>query len=123
MNNNGNAAYTKSNEITSVSLNRFRKTEYNKLLSDKNRQKDAQTLMDYLCGKFNIPKVRVIVTNTPQPHSTGLNGNLTKKTLGTYKPYSHIITIYNTTAVKKQEISIKVFTETLLHEFIHHYDY
>ena len=33
------------------------------------------------------------------------------------------ITIYNKTAVKGDVISIKAFYDTLLHEFIHHYDY
>ena len=117
-----NADYEKSNKLVSVALNRFSKKEYESLLSDSNRQKDAQTLISYLCGKFKIPNARVIVTNRPQPHSTGYNGNLTRKTFGTYEVFSKTITIYNVTAIKKQTISIKVFAETLLHEFMHHYD-
>lgn len=120
--NTNNKDYEKSNKIESVSLSRFSKGEYQKLLEDGNRQRLAQSLVDYLCGKFHIPTAKVIVTNTPQPHATGYNGNLVKKTLGTYKPLFYEITIYNVTAVRKQEISIKVFAETLLHEFMHHYD-
>lgn len=118
-----NKDYEKSNKLESVALNRFSKVEYQTLLTDcGNRQKNAQSLINYLCGKFHIPNAMVIVTNKPQPHATGYNGNLKKKTLGTYEVYSKTITIYNTTAIKKQTISIKVFAETLLHEFMHHYD-
>ena len=116
-------AYNTSNEIKEVALSRFRNTEYNKLLSDVNRQKDAQDLINYLCSKFRIPLIPVIVSNKPQPHSTDYNGKLRKKTLGTYTyGINTKITIYNVTAIKKQEVSIKTFAETLLHEFIHHYD-
>ena len=37
-----NKDYEKSNKIEIVALNRFSKTEYQKLLSDGNRLKDAQ---------------------------------------------------------------------------------
>lgn len=116
-------AYRTSNEITEVALSRFRNTEYNKLLSDVNRQKDAQDLINYLCGKFHIPSIPVIVSNKQQPHTTDYKGKLRKKTLGTYTYGMNTkITIYNATAIKNQEVSIKTFAETLLHEFIHHYD-
>ncbi len=115
--------YDKSNKIKAVSLNRFSKTDYkNLLLDDGDRQKLAQALVDYLCVKFRIPRALVIVTNKPQPHTTGYSGRLKSKTFGFYKPILREITIYNTTAVRKQTVSIKVFADTLLHEFMHHYD-
>lgn len=122
MKNTNDKDYEKSNKIESVALNRFSKTEYQKLLQDGNRQKLAQSLVNYLCGKFHIPSVSVFVTNTPQPHSTGYSGKLKSKTFGFYRPILNTITIYNTTAIRKQTISIKVFADTLLHEFMHHYD-
>ncbi|MBQ2441480.1 MAG: hypothetical protein II502_04730, partial [Paludibacteraceae bacterium] len=79
-------------------------------------------LINYLCGKFHIPTASVTVLNKPQPHATGYNGKLKAKTFGVYKTGLMTITIYNQTAIKKQTISIKVFAETLLHEFMHHYD-
>ena len=117
-----NAAYEKSNKVTEVALSKFRKTEYQKLLKDGNRQKDAQALMDYLCEKFHLPRVIVSVVSRPQPHSTNMNGNLKSKTFGYYKPTAMTITIFNKTAIRKEEVSIKQFAETLLHEFMHHYD-
>jgi hypothetical protein len=114
--------YEKSNKIEAVCLNCFSKKEYAALLADGNRQRLAQALINYLCEKFHIPMASVFVTNTPQPHSTGYSGKLKSKTFGTYATGLRKITIYNTTAIKKQTISIKVFADTLLHEFMHHYD-
>lgn len=117
-----NKTYEKSNSITEVSLNKFRSTEYDRLLEDGNRQKDAQALADYLCKKFHLPRVRVFVSNRKQEHSVDGNGRLKSRTYGYYRPSVHSITIYNLTAVKGQVISIKQFANTLLHEFMHHYD-
>ena len=118
-------AYEKSNRITEVKLSRFSKKEYQSLLnaseSIKDRQKAAQTLCDYLCSKFNMPKSTVKVVNRSQPHRTGYSGRLQSKTLGTYTVQTQVITLYNLTAIKKQVVSIKVMAVTLLHEFIHHY--
>jgi hypothetical protein len=121
--------YEKSNEIVVVRLNKFDKKYYTELLNCgediKQRQRVAQKLIDYLCDKFKIKNVQVIVIDKVQPHNIGYSGKMTKKTLGLYthigkKPMS--IKIWNKTAIKQQTISIKVFAETLLHEFMHHYD-
>ena len=118
-------SYAKSNKIETVDYCRFSKVEYKRLLQcDErllNRQLLAQSLCDYLCGKYGIPFVNVIVTDKPQPHAT--NGSrLVRKTFGHYKPLHHVITMYNKTAVRKQVVSINTFVNTLLHEFMHHYD-
>ena len=85
------------------------------------RQIAGQKLLNYLCDKYKIARIPLIVLDTPQ------KGNGKCKTLGYYRviPMLKIgqsITIYNLTAVKKKVVSIKVFTDTLLHEFMHHYD-
>lgn len=117
-----NNTYEKSNSITEVSLKKFRSTEYDRLLEDGNRQKDAQSLLNYLCKKFHLPIVRVFVLDRNQEHSVDSKGRLKSRTYGYYRPSVHSITIYNLTAVKGQIISIKQFANTLLHEFMHHYD-
>lgn len=119
-------AYERSNSITEVKLSRFSKKEYQALMntseSREERQKVAQILSDYLCSKFKLPKACVKVVNRAQPHRTGYSGRLQNKTLGTYTVQTQVITLYNLTAIKKQIVSIKVLTATLLHEFMHHYD-
>lgn len=112
--------YTMSNREVAVALNRFSKKEYKSLLESSEsrieRQKNAQELIDYLCEKFKIAKAKVVVTERSQPQRR------TAKILGTYTPVRELITIYNKTAVKKQTVSIKTFANTLIHEFMHHYD-
>ena len=118
-------SYEKSNSITSVSLNRFRKAEYKRLLgcgeSESERQEVSQRLLDYLCDKFGMPSVRVSVSTRKQTCKTTRRGDVT--THGYYKPSSRTISIYNHTAKIGKVVAIKRFTETLLHEFMHHYDH
>lgn len=114
--------YEKSNTILEVEYSRFSHKEYTDLLNcTKNRQVYAQKLIDYLCDKYKIRRIPVKVLNTPRPHSTQ------RQTYGQYKylPTSRIgvsITIWNITAKTAKEVAIKTFTNTLIHEFIHHYD-
>jgi hypothetical protein len=114
--------YEKSNAILEVEYSRFSHKEYTDLLNcTKNRQVYAQKLIDYLCDKYKIRRIPVKVLNTPRPHSTQ------RQTYGQYKylPTSRTgvsITIWNITAKTAKEVAIKTFANTLIHEFIHHYD-
>lgn len=120
-------AYDKSNSIEAVKLSRLSHKEYKAVLSAtesiSDRQKQAQAICDYLSERFKVAAPVVRVVNRSQPHSTGYRGTLRSKKLGTYAPASQVITLYNLTAIKKQVVSIKQMAATLLHEYIHHYDY
>lgn len=122
---NNMTTYEKSNSITEVALKRFRSDLSHDFLSSdtsiKDREKRAQKLVNYLCEKFKIASCIVEVKNKPQLHSTR-NGKLRSKTYGRYYPHKNYIEIFNLTAVKKQPVSIKTMYDTLLHEFMHHYD-
>ena len=113
--------YEKSNEITSVRLNSFSKVYAHEVLlsleSSCDREENAQILLDYLCKKFKIKRVTLSVTPAARPCN---RRNI--QTYGCYYPASTHIVIHNTTAKTKKTIAIKTFYETLLHEFIHHYD-
>lgn len=119
--------YEKSNKNETVKLSRLSKKEYKAVLSAtesiSDRQKKAQMLCDYLSKRFGVPAPTVKVVNRSQPHRTGYRGTLQSKILGTYTNAFKLITLYNTTAIKKQVVSIKQMAATLLHEYIHHYDY
>ena len=117
--------YEKSNKETEVKYKSLSKKEYSDLLNAgidiKNRKKAGQTLLDYLCDKYKISRIPLKVMNR------GRKKTSKGETHGFYKYSPSIkkgkeITIYNLTAVKKDVISIKIFINTLLHEFIHHYD-
>ena len=118
--------FEKNNKIVSVKLNKFSKVEYNNLLKSsddlKERQVNAQKLVDYLCDKFGISPTKVSVLNVAQPHSTNERGSLKTVKFGDYNTGSSNIRVWNLTAARKQTVSIKRFADTLLHEFIHHYD-
>lgn len=115
--------YEKSNEITSVDYVKFSHKEYKSLLekcgeSTTDRFYYGQNLLNYLCEKYKISRCRLIVRNQAQPTFKGGNG----KKLGCYHTGIHLIEIWNLTAKQKKVVSIKVFLDTLLHEFMHHYD-
>lgn len=112
--------YEKSNKIIAVEYSRFSSKEYNALLLDKtDRAKSGQTLLNYLCDKYKISRIPLIVSNSNRKYN---------KYGQTYGLYSFAngkgirIVIYNKTAKTGQIIAIKAFINTLLHEFIHHYD-
>ena len=114
--------YEKSNAITSVDYVRFSHKEYNNVLSCGEgvleRQKAAQNLLDYLCEKYKVSRCKLVVRNAAQPTFSAGRG----KKLGQYRTGIHTIEIWNLTAKQKKVVSIKVFLDTLLHEFMHHYD-
>lgn len=114
-------SYIKSNEIIEVKLKAFRNSFSKDIIlcgeSITDRQKVSQKCLDYLCDKFKIEKVKLTVLNKPQRKKA--NG----KTLGFYTVGRNHITIYNLTATTQKTVSIKTFYDTLLHEFMHHYDY
>lgn len=123
MNKLDDKGYDKSNKLETVALSRFDKHYMTKLLKSESlndRQKNSQLLLDYLCEKFGMPKCRVRVTENARPQTKTRRGTCTEH--GHYVPLTYEIVVYNTTAVKKQTVAIKTFTDTLLHEFIHHYD-
>jgi len=95
----------------------------------KERQRVAQMLVDELSSAAGLPPCEVVVADRPQVHQH--NGQrLQSKTYGYYRCWFEAgrvvrarIRIYHRTAVRRQVISNKVFLNTLLHEWTHHYDY
>lgn len=110
-------SYIISNQIENVCLNKFSKKYSENLLSDKNRLHDGKMLLDYLCEKFKIPYIKKLVV-LDKPRKKVRNGILH----GYYVSLKNEIYIYNITSVTHKQIAIKQFYETLLHEFMHHYD-
>lgn len=112
--------YEKSNEVTKVRLNSFNKVYAKEVLNScetsSDREYNAQLLLDYLCKKFKIASVTLTVTPMARPYRRNT------QTYGLYQVAKKHIIIYNTTAKTRKAIAIKTFYETLLHEFIHHYD-
>lgn len=113
--------YNESNKIVAVRLNKFSSEYSSKILkcseSAEERLKAGQMLLDYLCSKFKCQKVHLTVANAPRLQ----RGRA--QFYGWYYPSEMRIRIYNITAKTAKSVSIKSFYGTLLHEFIHHYDF
>ncbi len=92
------------------------------------RQARGQVLLDVLDEAAGLPPCKLTVADRPQRHRTR-GGKLELKTYGYYriawesKPQRGSIRIYNLTAIRQQLLAPKVFLETLLHEWVHHYDF
>lgn len=94
------------------------------------RQRVAQHLVDELSEAAGLPPCEVVVPDRPQVHRHD-GRRLQMKTYGYYRftpatekrPAHARIRIYHRTAVQQKPISTKVFLNTVLHEWMHHYDF
>lgn len=111
--------YQYSKKITEVYYNRFSKRQYRELLSAtswKDRQHKGKVLLDYLCDKHKISRLKFIVKDEQQ--HIGKQGSIYKA----WYFYDNKILIYDRTAYTNRQISIESFVVDLLHEFMHYYD-
>ena len=117
--------YLKSNAITSTNYQATKDVRQVtlSLLKEENaskRELHGQLLLNELSAYFSITPPQLTVRDQPQ-HHTKKNGKLYQKTFGTYN--SGNINITNKTAIKQKVVAGKTFLDTLIHEFMHHYDF
>jgi hypothetical protein len=93
------------------------------------RRRLGQMLVDALDDLAGLPACAVVVADRAQVHEHD-GRRLQSKTYGYYRcrfidgaVTEARIRIYHRTAVRQQVISPKVFLNTLLHEWVHHYDF
>src|SRR5437764_6812030 len=92
------------------------------------RQARGQVLLDVCDEAAGRPLCKLTVDDRQQSHRNR-GGKLELKTYGYYRialestPQRGSIRIYNLTAIRQQVLAPKVFLETLLHEWVHHYDF
>ncbi len=118
--------YQKSNRITKIKITASQEAVIlaNKLLtssSHNTRQELGEQLLDELCDGAKIDIVKLEISNTKQYHKKS-GGRVAMKRYGYYKPANKLIYIQNLTAVRGQILAPKTFLDTLLHEWVHHYD-
>ena len=83
----------------------------------------ADAVVNDLCQSAGLPPCAVLISDQPQKHRKDQRGRLRLKVYGFYKPRPAAqITIYQRTAIRQQILAPKTFLNTLLHEFMHHYD-
>lgn len=119
--------YKKSNSITAIDfpISKTAKKLVKALLTSKTeakRQRLGDKLLDELGDLAKIDIVNLKVSKARQYHKK-YKGRLVSKQYGYYRPQSNYIYINNRTAVRGQILAPKTFLSTLLHEWMHHYDF
>ena len=111
--------YVFSNQVTIEPLNI--PPEFNSRIVQANgkpieRKLAGQSFLNWLTRHYKLPHVKLEVEDFPRLK----RGN--SEYLGWYYPKTMVIRIYNRTAVRHNIIFDGRFVETLLHEFMHHFD-
>lgn len=120
--------YERSNSILKVTfpISKQAKKLASKLLKkqdDENkRQILSDQLLDELADMAKIDIVKLKISKAKQYHKK-YKGRVVAKQYGYYRPGSKYIYINNRTAVRGQILAPKTFLDTLLHEWLHHYDH
>lgn len=121
-----NSNYDRSNRLTKV---KFPVSQEAIVLSQKiltsseanDRQELGEALLDELSDGAGIDVIKLEVADKNQIHRRA-GGKIVMKRYGSYRPSTKVINICNRTAARGQILAPKTFLDTLLHEWIHHYD-
>jgi len=119
--------YLRSNKQEKV---KFRPSPQAKILikklfenkSEEMRQFFGDQLLDELADLAKIDIVKLKISSKNQYHKKR-NGRVAYKQYGYYKPRTKYIYVHNRTAVRGNILAPKTFLDTLLHEWVHHYDF
>ena len=119
--------YKKSNAITTTDFPISREArKLSKILLKKKqtdtRQKYSTELLDELTDLAEIDVVNVKVSDAKQYHARS-KGRIVMRQYGYYDPERKYIYITNRTAARGQLLAPKTFFDTLIHEWVHHYDH
>ncbi|PLX26190.1 hypothetical protein C0581_05285 [Candidatus Parcubacteria bacterium] len=119
--------YNRSNSIEAIDfpISKSAKLITKKILRSKSeelRQRYSDELLDELADLAHIDIVRLKISKAKQYHKK-YKGRVVARQYGYYKPGTKYIYINNRTAVRGQILAPKTFLDTLLHEWVHHYDF
>lgn len=119
--------YEKSNAVTTVDfpISRHAQILCSRLMEARGtekRQHLSDELLDELADQARIDIVQLKISSAKQHHKKR-GGRVVFRQYGYYKPGSKYIYINNKTAVRGQTLAPKTFLNTLLHEWMHHYDH
>jgi len=82
----------------------------------------GEQLLDELCDLAQIDVAHLKISEKNQYHKKS-KGKVVFKQYGYYRVSSNAIFIHNRTAVRGQILAAKTFLDTVLHEWMHHYDH
>ncbi len=120
--------YRRSNQIECIDLyvSKTAKRLAAELLSPTSihlvsRDRLSKALLFELDQLADITPCRVKISDNRQRHKRS-GGRVVYREYGHYKPDRGYIYITNRTAVREKPLAPKTFLDTLLHEWMHHYD-
>ena len=122
----GDRNYRKSNAKMSVDFyvskkSRILTTQLLRSSRVDHRQRLSEKLLHELSLLAGIAAARVEISDKKQ-HHVKQSGRVVMRRYGYYRPSDRFIYITNRTAVRGQVLAPKTFLDTLLHEWMHHYD-
>lgn len=82
----------------------------------------SQGFIDLLSDLFLVPRNRLSLGDRPRPHSRDSSGKLRSEVYGTCTSRG-TVRIYLRTPARGQPTAFKTFFNTLVHEWVHHYDF
>ena len=82
----------------------------------------SQQFMDLLSKIFIVPQKALSLLDKPRPHSRDERGRVRGELFGSCASMGNI-RIYLRTAAREQPTAFKTFFNTLVHEWVHHYDF
>ena len=82
----------------------------------------SEQLLDELCDSAGIDIVEFNLVDENQIHKKR-DGKIVMKRYGSYKVSTKAISIHHRTASRGQVLAAKSYLDTLLHEWLHHYDF
>jgi hypothetical protein len=91
-------------------------------LEYEERQDLSEQLLDELSDLAEVDIVEFNLVDGNQIHKKR-NGKIVMKRYGVYKVSTKTITIHHRTAARGQVLAAKSYLDTLLHEWLHHYDF
>mgnify|MGYP000395087522 CR=1 FL=1 len=105
-----------SNEAINLAQTLLKTTDTQK------RHNLSEQLLDELSDLAGIDIVEFILIDDNQIHKKR-DGKIVMKRYGLYQPKNKTILIHNRTAIRGQILAPKSYIDTLLHEWLHHYDF
>lgn len=118
--------YLKSNSVFRVDFQPTQRTKLAaykllKVFNHSKRQVLGSNLLKNLSQDAGVSPVKLKISATRQ-WSKKKSGRTVFKLYGYYRSKSSYIYIQNLTSVRGKPVAVKTFLNTLIHEWLHHYD-
>ncbi len=95
--------------------------EYKRTGLVKRFSDESQALVDMLCLELEVAPKHVFLRDRPRPHKRK-GGRIVYELHGLCQSNGPV-EVYTRTAAREQPVALKTYLNTLLHEWVHHWDF